>query len=42
MVALMLRKSPKICLACSAGGHLRELQLAIALFQSNGIAIGLP
>ena len=29
MVALMLRKSPKICLACSAGGHLRELQLAI-------------
>lgn len=25
----MLRKSPKICLACSAGGHLRELQLAI-------------
>ena len=40
MVALMLRKSPKICLACSAGGHLRELQLA--LFQSNGIAIGLP
>ena len=29
MVALMLHKSPKICLACSAGGHLRELQLAI-------------
>ena len=29
MVAFMLRKSPKICLACSAGGHLRELQLAI-------------
>lgn len=25
----MQRKSPKICLACSAGGHLRELQLAI-------------
>lgn len=25
----MLHKSPKICLACSAGGHLRELQLAI-------------
>jgi UDP-N-acetylglucosamine:LPS N-acetylglucosamine transferase len=25
----MRRKSPKICLACSAGGHLRELQLAI-------------
>lgn len=22
-------KKPKICLACSAGGHLRELQLAI-------------
>ena len=29
MVALMLYKSPKTCLACSAGGHLRELQLAI-------------
>ena len=40
MVALMLHKSPKICLACSAGGHLRELQLV--LFPSNGIAIGLP
>lgn len=25
----MKRKKPKICLACSAGGHLRELQLAI-------------
>lgn len=25
----MKHKSPKICLACSAGGHLRELQLAI-------------
>lgn len=25
----MLSKQPKICLACSAGGHLRELQLAI-------------
>lgn len=25
----MRRKRPKICLACSAGGHLRELQLAI-------------
>jgi beta-1,4-N-acetylglucosaminyltransferase len=25
----MSQKSPKICLACSAGGHLRELQLAI-------------
>ena len=25
----MKRTSPKICLACSAGGHLRELQLAI-------------
>lgn len=25
----MKRKIPKICLACSAGGHLRELQLAI-------------
>ena len=24
-----MRKRPKICLACSAGGHLRELQLAI-------------
>lgn len=22
-------RNPKICLACSAGGHLRELQLAI-------------
>lgn len=25
----MKSKNPKICLACSAGGHLRELQLAI-------------
>lgn len=25
----MLHRQPKICLACSAGGHLRELQLAI-------------
>lgn len=25
----MKNKFPKICLACSAGGHLRELQLAI-------------
>lgn len=25
----MQHKKPKICLACSAGGHLRELQLAI-------------
>ncbi|WP_288318546.1 hypothetical protein [Xylanibacter caecicola] len=25
----MRRKHPKICLACSAGGHLRELQLAV-------------
>lgn len=25
----MKRKKPKICLACSAGGHLRELQLTI-------------
>lgn len=24
-----MNKSIKICLACSAGGHLRELQLAI-------------
>lgn len=24
-----MRKHPKICLACSAGGHLRELQLAV-------------
>ena len=24
-----MKKKPKICLACSAGGHLRELQLAI-------------
>ena len=24
-----MNKRPKICLACSAGGHLRELQLAI-------------
>ena len=24
-----MSKSPKVCLACSAGGHLRELQLAI-------------
>lgn len=23
------RKGPRICLACSAGGHLRELQLAV-------------
>ncbi len=25
----MKKKNPKICLACSAGGHLRELQLAV-------------
>lgn len=25
----MSYKTPKICLACSAGGHLRELQLAV-------------
>ncbi|MBO5061253.1 MAG: hypothetical protein J6C31_01280 [Prevotella sp.] len=25
----MSYKNPKICLACSAGGHLRELQLAV-------------
>ncbi|MCH5310449.1 MAG: hypothetical protein J1E57_00560 [Prevotella sp.] len=25
----MRRSYPKICLACSAGGHLRELQLAV-------------
>ena len=25
----MMKKRPTICLACSAGGHLRELQLAI-------------
>ena len=25
----MQRNQPKICLACSAGGHLRELQLAV-------------
>ena len=25
----MRHKRPKICLACSAGGHLRELQLAV-------------
>ena len=25
----MQRKRPKMCLACSAGGHLREIQLAI-------------
>lgn len=25
----MKSRTPKICLACSAGGHLRELQLAI-------------
>lgn len=24
-----MTKNPKICLACSAGGHLRELQLAV-------------
>lgn len=24
-----MRKQPKICLACSGGGHLRELQLAV-------------
>lgn len=24
-----MNKRPKICLACSAGGHLRELQLAV-------------
>lgn len=24
-----MKRKPKICLACSAGGHLRELQLAI-------------
>ena len=26
---------PKICLACSAGGHLRELQLAIGDIPNN-------
>lgn len=25
----MRRSCPQICLACSAGGHLRELQLAV-------------
>mgnify|MGYP006895909408 CR=1 FL=1 len=31
---------PKICLACSAGGHLRELQLAIGDIPIIGIVIG--
>lgn len=31
----MLIHQPKICLACSAGGHLRELQLAIGDIPNN-------
>ncbi len=30
-----MRKQPKICLACSAGGHLLELQLAIGTIPEN-------
>ena len=30
-----MRRKPKICLACSAGGHLRELQLAIGSIPSR-------
>lgn len=29
-----MRRHPKICLACSAGGHLRELQLAVGAIPS--------
>lgn len=30
-----MRQKPKICLACSAGGHLRELQLAIGTIPND-------
>lgn len=30
-----MKNNPKICLACSAGGHLRELQLAIGTIPDN-------
>lgn len=31
----MRHRRPKICLACSAGGHLRELQLAIGSIEQE-------